>query len=137
MKSSKNQEYKKVLRAVEDGNNEAKTRLAWFLLSGCGGAEVDEDKAFKLLEERVKEKDAEALWMFGLCYEYGMGCKQDFQKAFSLYESACEENSVASLLQNRAKGYEEVRFSNTAIDIIGRLVSIAPWTSLNLSGVRK
>ena len=76
--------------AVKEGKKEAKTKLAWFLLSGCGGAEIDKDKAFQLLEERVEEQDSEAMWMLGLCYEYGMGCEQDIEKAELLYKR-CQE----------------------------------------------
>ena len=39
------------------GEESAKTKLAWYKLSGMGGAKVDVDGAVKLLEERVKGKD--------------------------------------------------------------------------------
>ena len=71
------EEYKEVLSAVERGEESAKTKLAWHKLSGMGGAKVDVDGAVKLLEERVKEKDGEAMWMLGLCKEYGRGIDQD------------------------------------------------------------
>ena len=61
------EEYKEVLSAVERGEESAKTRLAWYKLSGMGGAKVGVDGAVNLLEERVKEKDGEAMWMLGLC----------------------------------------------------------------------
>ena len=54
-----NDEYRDVFRAVEGGDNKAKTKLAWYKLSGCGGAEVDEDGAVKLLEERVEDEDVD------------------------------------------------------------------------------
>ncbi len=37
-----NNEFRIVLRAVESGDNKAKTKLAWYKLSGCGGCEIDE-----------------------------------------------------------------------------------------------
>ena len=78
------EKYQRVVNAVKKGNNEAKTILAWYKLSGIGGCEVDEDGAVILLEERVKDNDFEAMWILGLCYEFGMGCEQDLTKADSL-----------------------------------------------------
>ena len=86
--------YKGVVSAVESGDNNAKTKLAWYKLSGRGGAEVDEDGAVVLLEERTEDKDAEAMWMLGMCCEYGMGCEQDLERAESLYKQSGEGRSV-------------------------------------------
>ena len=91
--SKEEAEYKEILRAVEGGDNEAKTKLAWYKLSGCGGAEVDEEGAVALLEERVKDKDVEAIWMLGLCYEYGMGIEQDLRRAEELYKESRDGGS--------------------------------------------
>ena len=97
--SKEEAEYKEILRAVEGGDNEAKTKLAWYKLSGCGGAEVDEEGAVALLEERVKDKDIEAMWMLGLCYEYGMGVEQDLERAEELYkESGDGESEIGKFL---------------------------------------
>ena len=92
--SKEETEYEELLRAVEGGDNEAKTKLAWYKLSGCGGAEVDGEGAVALLEERVKDKDVEAMWMLGLCYEYGMGVEQDLERAEELYKESCDGKSV-------------------------------------------
>ena len=89
------------MHAAEGGNDKAKTRFAWFLLSGCGGTEVDEDRALVLLEEREKDKDSEAMWMLGLCYEYGIGCERDVERAECLYKRCCEcENVVGKFFEN-------------------------------------
>ena len=91
----KEEEYKEVVKAVESGDNSAKTKLAWYLLSGCGGAEVDKERAVELLRERVKEeKDGEAMWMLGICKEYGIGCEQDLKEAEGLYEECSECGNV-------------------------------------------
>ena len=87
-------EYEEVVHAVESGDNKAKTKLAWYKLSGCGGAEIDKDGAVELLEERVKDKDAEAMWMLGLCYEFGMGCEQDIEEAEKLYKQCRDKGNV-------------------------------------------
>ena len=86
--TSYEQEYKDVLCAVEGGDNFAKTKLAWYQLSGLGGAEKDEDGAVALLEERVKERDPEAMWMLGLCNEFGIGTEQDIERAVKLYKQS-------------------------------------------------
>ena len=85
---NKEPEYNDFVSAVEGGDNNAKTKLAWYKLSGCGGAEIDEEGAVALLEERVKDKDVEAMWMLGLCYEYGMGTEQDLKRAERLYKQS-------------------------------------------------
>ena len=94
-KKSEIEEYQEVLRAVQRGDKKAKAKLARFKLSGDGGVEVDKDGAVSLLNECVEEWDMEAMWMLGLCYEYGMGgCKQDLEKAEDLYKQSCEGGSV-------------------------------------------
>ena len=44
--------------------------------------------------ERVKDQDSEAMWMLGLCYEFGMGCEQDIEEAVKLYEQCCDNGNV-------------------------------------------
>ena len=96
---SEESNYKSTLKAVEDGDHDAKTELAWYLLSGYGGAEVRPLKAVDLLEDNVKEDDAEAMWMLGLCYEYGLGLEQDMERAKSLYQqSSWKENEIGKYL---------------------------------------
>ena len=87
-------EYEEALRAVERGDSKAKTKLARYKLSGCGGAEVDEDGAAALLKERAGDKDSDAMWMLGLCYEYGMGCEQDVEEAVKLYKRSSDGGNV-------------------------------------------
>ena len=86
--------YEEVKKEFEEGGDEsAKTKLAWLKLSGLGGAEKDEDGAVKLLEERVKEDDAEAMWMLGVCNEFGIGTEQDIQRAEDLYGQSNERGN--------------------------------------------
>ena len=87
-------EYEAVLEAVKNGDNKSKTKLAWFKLSGCGGVKIDENGAAALLEERVKDKDTDAMWMLGLCNEFGVICKQDIKRAESLYEQSRDGGNV-------------------------------------------
>ena len=82
--------YEDVEKAVEEGDESAKTKLAWLKLSGLGGAEKDEDGAVALLKERVKDRDVEAMWMLGVCNEYGIGTEQDIERAEDLYKQSSE-----------------------------------------------
>ena len=38
----------------------------------------------------MKEKDGEAMWMLGLCKEYGRGIERDIEGAEKLYEGSKE-----------------------------------------------
>ena len=87
-------QYKEIVKAVESGDNKAKTKLAYYKLSGYGGCDIDVDEAVVLLKERVKDKDTEAMWLLGLCYEYGMGCEQDLKQAESLYKQSKDGGNV-------------------------------------------
>ena len=69
--------YNDVKSAVETGDDSAKTKLAWLMLSGD---ERDEDGAVVLLEERAKERDPEAMWMLGLCCEFGIGTEKNVER---------------------------------------------------------
>ena len=91
---SDEEEYEKAVCSMESGDESAKTKVAFFKLSGRGGVEVDADSAVALLEERVKDKDAEAKWMLGLCCEYGMGTEQDIKSSSSLYKESYEEGNI-------------------------------------------
>ena len=113
--TSKEQEYKDVLNEVERGDNSAKTKVAWYKLSGYGGAEKDEDGAVALLEERVKEGDAEAMWMLGVCNEFGIGTEQNIERAEDLYKQSSErENRIGKILMwnkryERGSGYLKIK----------------------------
>ena len=61
------------------------TKVAANMLSGRHNVEVDPEGAVAILEERVKENDADAMWLLGLCCEYGRGIKQDIERAEMLY----------------------------------------------------
>ena len=95
--------YEEVKKAVEEGGDEsAKTKLAWLKLSGLGGAEKDEVGAVALLEERVKENDGEAMWMLGVCNEYGIGTEQDIERANDLYKQSSEsENEIGKFFAGK------------------------------------
>ena len=103
--------YDDVKNAVERGDEKAKTKLAWLMLSGFGGAVVDEDDAVALLEERVKDKDTEAMWMLGVCYEFGLGTEQDLVRAKNLYQQSDRGGNetgkifMSHVINRRGDGY--------------------------------
>ena len=82
--------YGDAVRAMEEGDEGAKTVVAFYKLSGRDGAEIDWSEAVALLEERTKDGDSEAAWMLGVCYEFGMGTEQDLKQAELLYCRSCE-----------------------------------------------
>ena len=92
--SSDEAQYGEAVQAMERGFASAKTKVAYYKLSGLGGAEVDADEAVALLEERAKDRDCEAKWILGLCCEFGMGIEQDIERAEKLYRESCEGGSV-------------------------------------------
>ena len=103
-KISPEEQYKEIIKAVEGGDNRAKTKLAYYKLSGYGGCDIDVDEAVVLLKERVEDKDTEAMWLLGLCYEYGMGCEQDLEEAESLYKQSQDgENDVGDFFVKNGK----------------------------------
>ena len=106
--TSEEQEYRDALSAVESGANSTKTKLAWYKLSGHGGAEKDEDGAVVLLEERVKEEDTEAMWMLGACNEFGIGTEQNIERTEELYKQSSERgNKIGKILmRNKSKEHE-------------------------------
>ena len=73
------------------------------------------DGSVKMLEERVKEKDGEAMWMLGLCKEYGRGIEQDIEGAVKLYQESKEAgNEIGEILviqggQGRGSGEMGIR----------------------------
>ena len=74
------------------------------MLEGSHGMARDADAAVALLEEKVKDGDAEAMWMLGVCCEFGMGTKQDVERAEKLYERGAEQgNATAMLLTDKLK----------------------------------
>ncbi len=102
-------EYKAILEAFERGNDEsAKTQLAWYKLSGIGGCEIDTNGAVELLEERVKANDTEAMWILGICNEFGRGCEQNIERAEELYCESCSgKNCCGVILYLNGKEEEE------------------------------
>ena len=88
--------YDAVLSAVEDGDENAKTQLAWLKLSRR--IKSDAEEAVALLEERVGKGDEEAMWLLGLCLEYGIGINEDIERAEILYEQSYEYGSTTGFL---------------------------------------
>ena len=104
--TSEEKEYRDALSAVKRGDESTKTTVAWYKLSGYGGAEKDEEGAVALLEERVKEGDTEAMWMLGVCNEFGIGTEQNIERAEELYRQSSDgENRIGEILMKN-KEYE-------------------------------
>ena len=97
---------KEVSDAIEKGDESAKTKLAWYKLSGFEGVKVDADEAVVLLEEKVKDRDSEAMWMLGLCKEYGRGTERNIEESEKLYKESNESgNEIGEILAGKGKEY--------------------------------
>ena len=80
------------------------TENAQWMLEGSHGMARDADAAVALLEEKVKEADAKAMWLLGVCCEFGMGTEQDVARAEQLYKRGeAQGNATAKLLANKLK----------------------------------
>ena len=95
-------EAREAVNAMEKGDVKAKTKVAFYKLTGLGGVEVDEEGAVALLEQRAEAGDSEAKWMLGVCCEYGIGIEQDIERASLLYQQSSKAGNVVGefLLEN-------------------------------------
>jgi len=130
----KDLQYEEVKKAVEGGDESSKTKLAWLKLSCRGGAELDEEGAVALLEERAKEGDDEAMWMLGVCNEYGIGVDQNAEHAVSLYKQSREKgNDIGKFFAehgNSGKGSNKLSEYNE--HVLVKALPITPWNVLNI-----
>ena len=91
-------------RQKEQQQEEKTTEKARWMLEGSHGMARDADAAVALLEEKVKDGNAEAMWMLGVCCEFGIGTEQDVDRAEQLYKRGAEqENATAELLTKKLK----------------------------------
>ena len=80
------------------------TEKARWMLEGSHGMARDADAAVALLEKKVKDGDTEAMWMLGVCCEFGMGTEQDVERAEQLYQRGLkQEDTTAKLLTDKLK----------------------------------
>ena len=80
------------------------TERARWLLEGSHVMARDAGAAVALLEEEVKEWGTEAMWMLGLCCEFGIGTEQSVKRAEQLYKRGAEQGSrTAMLLADKLK----------------------------------
>ena len=69
------------------------------MMEGSHEMVMDADAVVALLEEKVKDRDTEAMWMLGVCCENGIGTEQDVIRAEQLYRRAAElGNTTAKLI---------------------------------------
>ena len=101
--SEKAQHKEAVGLIMEDMDETRKTMVAFNKLSGLEGVDVDPEGAVALLEESVENGDEEAIWMLGLCCEYGMGTEQDLERANLLYRN-CHDSVGVFLHRNSRLG---------------------------------
>ena len=89
------------------------------MLEGSHGMARDADAAVALLEEKVKDWDAKAMWMLGVCCEFGIGTEQDVDRAEQLYERGAEQGSGTAMLLLSDKLKNKNGRGHTEMDLAG------------------
>ena len=98
-------------------HEEKMTDKARWMLEGSHGMERDADAAVALLEAKVKDGDTEAMWMLGVCCEYGMGTEQDVDRAEQLYKRGVKQgNATAKLLTYELKNWNGRGFTQMDLE---------------------
>ena len=100
------EQFNEAVLAMESGDDNAKTKVAFFKLTGLGGAEIDKKGAVALLEERVSGSsvsDDEAMWMLALCCQYGIGTERNLSRAKVLYRDIRSLNWIGWFLGTNSK----------------------------------
>ena len=79
-------------------------KVRW-MLEGSHGMTRDAGTAVALLEDLViKDRNTEAMWMLGVCCEFGIGTQQDVERAEQLFQNAAQQgNTTAKLLTDKLK----------------------------------
>ena len=86
------------------------TERAWSLLSTLEPND-DGTEIVDILKPQTEKGDMEALWMLGICYEYGIGIEQNKKQAAALYEQSREKGSevgtflVSHMKYGKGSGY--------------------------------
>ena len=156
VEGSNETDYEEAVRAMQFGDKKVKTKIAFFKLAGQGGSDFDAEGAIHLLNERVGDGDCNAMWMLGLCCEYGMGTEQDIEQAELLYEQSVEAGSAIGRLlkendeEGRGRGVLNMSgkfvlpqngimpslktdsLTHLMKTVFGTVITIAPWTTLDL-----
>ena len=89
---------------MEKKKTEECVEKARWMLEGSHGMTRDADTAVALLEEKVKDRNTEAMWMLGVCCEFGIGTEQDVERAEQLFQNATQQgNTTAKLLTDKLK----------------------------------
>ena len=104
MTEAQNEEYETTLEAVNEVEETTKTELAWSILAGREGNNCEQGNAITVLQERVNGEDSEAMWMLGICYEFGIGVEQSLEQAELLYhQSRRGSNRIGRFLVDNVK----------------------------------
>eukprot|EP00057_Strongylocentrotus_purpuratus_P027424 XP_011681898.1 PREDICTED: death ligand signal enhancer [Strongylocentrotus purpuratus] len=83
-----------ITQAAEGDVVQAQSYLGMYYMTG---EEPDPEKAVTYLQAAAQQKDPEAQYHLGLCYEYGWGVDTNQARASSLYHSAASKDHAPSL----------------------------------------
>ena len=91
MSAGKEQNFRELLSAAEEGDLDAAHQLAQNYCHGRDGAPKDEEKAFYWFKKAAEGDHISAQYSLGLCYIKGVGTEKDEEKAVELFTGAAEQ----------------------------------------------
>ena len=77
---------------------ETDAEKARLVLEGSHGTARDADEAVALLKKEVQHGNADAMWILGVCCEFGIGTEQDEGRAEQLFQKAAQQGNTTAML---------------------------------------
>ena len=77
-------------RLAKAGNPNAQVALGKFYFDGAGDVKKDPEKAFELFLAAAKSKNPQGMYNVAICYDGGVGTRQNAQLALDWYNRAAE-----------------------------------------------
>ena len=89
--AKKQQGFRELLEAAEEGDAEAQYRVAMDYCNGTGGAQRDEKLAFHWFTQAAEGEYIAAQYGLGLCYLRAIGTEKDPERGARLLTQAAEQ----------------------------------------------
>ena len=87
----KEQSFRELLEAAEDGDLDAQYRVAMNYCNGTGGTQRDEALAFHWFTRAAEGDYIAAQYGLGMCFGRGIGTEKDPERAVQLFTQAAEQ----------------------------------------------
>ena len=89
--AKKQQSFRELLEAAEEGDLDAQHRVAMAYCNGTDGAQRDEDLAFRWFTKAAEGEYIASQYGLGLCYIRGIGTEKDLERGVRLLTQAAEQ----------------------------------------------